>query len=81
MLFRSPLSALYRGSSGYYVIEIKEEETVLGAQLIAEYVPVTLIENNEEYAAVEGEISEHSKMVVRASKTIKEGDRVRIMEK
>ena len=53
----------------------------MGAQLIAEYVPVTLIENNEEYAAVEGEISEHSKMVVRASKTIKEGDRVRIMEK
>lgn len=75
-----PLSALYSGKSGYYVIEIKEDETVLGAQLIAEYVPVTLIENNDEYAAVEGEISEYSKLVVRASKTIKEGDRVRIME-
>lgn len=75
-----PLSALYSGNSGYYVIEIKEDETVLGAQLIAEYVPVALIENNDEYAAVEGEISEYSKIVVRASKTIKEGDRVRIME-
>lgn len=75
-----PLSSLYSGNSGYYVIEIKEDETVLGAQLIAEYVPVTLIENNDEYAAVEGEISEYSKIVVRASKTIKEGDRVRIVE-
>lgn len=75
-----PLSALYSGNSGYYVIEIKEDETVLGAQLIAEYVPVTLIENNGEYAAVEGEISEYSKIVVSASKTIKEGDRVRIIE-
>lgn len=75
-----PLSALYSGNSGYYVIEIREGETVLGSQLIAEYVPVTLIENNDEYAAVEGEISEYSKIVVRASKTIKEGDRVRITE-
>lgn len=75
-----PLSALYNGVSGYYVIEIKEDETVLGAQLIAEYVPVTLIEKNDEYAAVEGGISEYSKIVVRASKTIKEGDRVRIVE-
>lgn len=75
-----PLSALYSGNSGYYVIEIREGETVLGSQLISEYVPVTLIENNDEYAAVEGEISEYSKIVVRASKTIKEGDRVRITE-
>lgn len=75
-----PLSALYSGNSGYYVIEIRESETVLGSQLIAEYVPVTLIENNDEYAAVEGEISEYSKIVVRASKTIKEGDRLRITE-
>lgn len=75
-----PLSALYSGNSGYYVIEVKEDETVLGAQLIAEYVPVTLIESNGEYAAVEGEVSEYSKIVVKASKTIKEGDRVRIAE-
>lgn len=75
-----PLSALYSGSQGYYVIEVREDETVLGLSSVAEYVPVALIESNDEYAAVEGELSEDSKLVVKASRTIQEGDRVRILE-
>lgn len=76
-----PLSALYSGSSGYYVMAVKEEETILGMQWGAEYVPVTLLESNEEYAAVEGDVSKNEQIIVYASKTIKEGDRVRILTK
>lgn len=74
-----PLSALYQGDEGYYVIEVKEDYTILGIRPVAEYVPVTLIEKNDEYAAVEGNVSECNKIVVDADKEIKEGDRVRVV--
>lgn len=75
-----PRSSLYNGSFGYYFIKVTEEDTVLGRQLRAEYVSVNLIECNDEFAAVYGNVSEHDKIVVRASKGIKEGDRIRITE-
>lgn len=75
-----PLSALYNENTGCYVIEVKEDYTILGIQSVAEYVPVTLIESNDEYAAVEGNVSENGKIVVDADKTIKEGDRVKVIE-
>ena len=59
---------------------VKEEKTVLGIKPVAQYVPVTLIEHNDEYAAVEGNISEDDKMIVDTNKEIKEGKRVRIVE-
>lgn len=75
-----PRSALHEERSGYYVMVVKEEKTVLGIKPVAQYVPVTLIEHNDEYAAVEGNISEDDKMIVDTNKEIKEGKRVRIVE-
>lgn len=75
-----PLSALYSRKSGDFVIRIQEKSTILGIQATAEYVPVTLLEKNEQYAAVEGNLSSSDLIVVNASKTIKEGDRIRVIE-
>lgn len=75
-----PLNAIYSGSSGYYVIEILEEETILGLQSVAKHVPVTLLEENGEFAAVRGNVSGQDKIVIHASKEIREGERVRIIE-
>lgn len=75
-----PLSALYHQATGYYVIRIKEDITILGVQAVAEYVPVTLLEKNNEYAAVDGMLLSSDEIVVNASKEIKEGERVRILE-
>lgn len=75
-----PLSALYSGKTGYYVIAVEEDMTILGIQSVAKFVPVSVIESNDEYAAVEGDIYESEKIVVQANKEVKEGERVRIVE-
>lgn len=75
-----PLSSLYSRTSGDFVIKIQETSTILGRQATAEYVPVTCLEKNGQYAAVEGNLSSQDFIIVDASKTIKEGDRIRIAE-
>lgn len=75
-----PGPALHDGRSGYYVVVVDEEKTILGIKPVARYEPVTLIENNDEYAAVEGNISENDKIIVDVNKAVKEGERVRIVE-
>lgn len=76
-----PVSALYSGETGDFVIQVKEEVTILGMQAVAEYVPVTIIEKNNLYAAVKENLSKTDSIIINASKPIKEGDRVRIIEK
>ncbi len=75
-----PLSSLYSRKSGDFVIKIQETSTILGRQATAEYVPVTCLEKNGKYAAVEGNLSSQDFIIVDASKTVKEGDHVRIAE-
>ena len=75
-----PSSALHEERSGYYVMVVDEEKTILGIRSVVQYVPVTLIEQNDEYAAVEGNISEDDKIIVDTNKEVKEGKRVRIAE-
>lgn len=75
-----PLSALYRESTGNYILGIKEDVTILGIQDVAERIPVTPIEENGQYVAVQEALSAYSAIVTNASKTIKEGDRVRIIQ-
>ncbi len=75
-----PLSALYSGKTGYYVIAVEEDKTILGIQSVASFVPVSVIESNDEYAAVEGNVYGCSKIVVQANKEVTEGGRVRVME-
>ncbi len=73
-----PLSALCQEGSGYYVIVVKEEKTILGLQSVAEFVPVALLENNDEYAAVEGSVSAEDKIIYEAGRAVREGERVRV---
>ncbi len=75
-----PLSALYRESTGNYILGVKEDVTILGVQDVAERIPVTPIEENGQYVAVQEALSAYSAIVTNASKTIKEGDRVRIIQ-
>lgn len=74
-----PLSSLHSRESGDFVIKITESPTILGLCSTAEYVPVTVLEKNSEYAAVEG-LSPTDQIIATASKNVKEGDRIRIIE-
>ncbi|MCI9173323.1 MAG: biotin/lipoyl-binding protein [Lachnospiraceae bacterium] len=75
-----PLSALHQGEKENYVIRIQEKETILGIGYTAEYVPVRVLERNAEYAAVEGGLSKEDKIVADTDRSIKEGERIRIVE-
>ena len=75
-----PLSALYSGEHGDFAIKVTEKPTILGLQATAEYVPITILEKNSAYAAVEGNLSSSDRIITNASKTIKEGERIRVTE-
>ncbi len=75
-----PVSSLHTGDAGNYIFGIKEDITILGIQSVAERIPVTPIEENGEYVAVKEDLSAYSAIIINASKSIKEGDRVRIAE-
>lgn len=74
-----PIQALHQAGSVYFVYVIHEEETILGEQLIARRVDVTVQEQNETYAALaDGCLSSSQKVIKDASKTIDEGSPVRL---
>jgi len=76
-----PLSALHVDGTQYYVFTVRENETSMGTECFAERVNVTLQEKNETYAAVTGALNAEAKIISGTSKSILDGDRVRLREK
>lgn len=76
-----PIEALYSENQRYYVYAVGHKQTVLGEELAVEKVPVTVLDQNEKYAALEpGVITEETEVIVRSDKEVKEGEIVRYME-
>lgn len=73
----SPL-ALHRDDRRSYVYVMKEREGILGAEYYVEEVNVRISDENESFAAVEGALEENSRVILSATKEIKNGDTVRI---
>lgn len=74
-----PISALRSDGAGYYVLVIQENSTVLGAQSVAARVNVTVLEQDSTRAAVEG-LSRSNQVITGSTKSISEGDRVRLQQ-
>lgn len=76
-----PASAVRMDNNKSFVLVIEEEETVLGVQLEARRVDVTVEDQNGRYAAVSSEVlSENSRVITFCEDYIKAGDRVRLRE-
>lgn len=76
-----PVSAIRVDNSKYFVLVIEEEETVLGVQLLARRVDVTVEDQNGRYAAISSEmLSENSRIITLCEDYIKAGDHVRLRE-
>lgn len=73
-----PMSALRSDGIQKYVMILRETDTVLGKELVAERVDVQLEENNETRAAVSGALQESDRVIVAATKPVRAGDRVRM---
>lgn len=72
-----PLSALRGNPDGYYVLAVKEENTVLGKEKKAERVEVTLLDKDGKKAAIQETLKDP--IICISSKPIDSGDRVRVV--
>ena len=74
-----PLSILHqKGSSQYFIYVMEKEDAVMGTELTAKEVPVTVLDMNEQYVAVDEMIS--GDVIVSSDKDITDGSRVRLEE-
>lgn len=75
-----PLNALHSDGDKYYVYVINEKDTILGTETAVDKVQVEILDKNNEQAAIEGSFSWDQKFVLTSSKSLRNGDRVRILE-
>ena len=76
-----PIQALYEESGKYYVYVLAESSTVLGTELTATRLEVTVLDKNETSAALQpGSLSSDQQVIVSADKAISAGSRVRLIE-
>ena len=75
-----PLGALHSDGDKYYVYVINEKDTILGTETAVDKVQVNILDKNSEQAAIEGSFSWGQKFVLTSSKTLRNGDRVRLVE-
>lgn len=75
-----PLGALHSDGGKYYVYVVNEKDTILGTETAVDKVQVDILDKNNEQAAIEGSFSWGQKFVLTSSKTLRNGDRVRLVE-
>ena len=72
-----PLEALRQGGGDtYYVFVSREVSTILGTELEAQRVDVTLLAHDDQRAAVDGELTSEDRLITTSSKEIADKDRV-----
>ncbi len=75
-----PLTAIRQDSRGYYCLGIRTADSILGEEVRAERINITLLDKDDAQAAVEGAIQSDTKIIVTSEKDVLAGDRVRIEE-
>lgn len=73
-----PLSALREEQNAAYVLAAEVRAGILGDQYTAIKVPVTVLDQDEDYAAVEGAIGVDTLIVSESNKYVEAGDRIRL---
>lgn len=74
-----PIEALREDQKGYYCLAVEPEKTILGEELKAVRVDVTVLEKGDTRAAVSGAIGQDTRLVVSSNKSVAPGDRVRVV--
>lgn len=73
-----PLSAIHQSANGYYVLVVEAANGVMGTENVVHVVSVQLLANDGVTAAIEGAIAPGAKIVATATKSLAEGDKVRV---
>lgn len=76
-----PIQALHSDNGKYFVYVISEKNSILGKELTAQRIDVTVLDKNDINAALQaGDISSEQNIVLSSDKEISAGSRVRIDE-
>lgn len=76
-----PLTAIHAEQSKYFVYVLEKEDTVLGEEIVARKVNVSIVEKNGEYAALsDGSLSEDDSVIVESDTMLANGEKVRLKE-
>ncbi|MDO5539488.1 MAG: biotin/lipoyl-binding protein [Eubacteriales bacterium] len=76
-----PIQALYEENGKYFVYVMEESSSVLGTELTARRVDVTVLDKNETNAALQqGNLGSDQNVIVSSDKMISDGSRIRIKE-
>lgn len=75
-----PLSALREGQGKTYILSVQEKDGILGKAYTAVSVPVTVLEKDDNTAAVTCTLEDTAQIIVSSNKYVEEGDPVRLQE-
>jgi|GEM_PF-4717446 hypothetical protein len=72
-----PVAALREDSKGKFVLVQRErEDGGWGSKLYAERVAVEVVDQNDEYAAVQGSLGTYDRCIIRSNKSLEDGDSI-----
>lgn len=75
-----PQSAMHVDSSGSFVLVLETKQTPFGERYYAKRMSVKILEQNSQYAAIEGNFGTLGSVITYASQPIESGDQVRVGE-
>lgn len=73
-----PLLALHEEQNKSYVYVVGEREGILGMEYYVEEINVTVVDKNDKFAAIEGAVTEESRIIQSADREMKKGDVIRL---
>ncbi|MDR1620112.1 MAG: hypothetical protein LBS18_05570 [Clostridiales bacterium] len=75
-----PLSAIHSDNTGYYLLVVEQESTVLGVENVVSRVSVSITASDDDMAAVQGPVSRNALVITGSNKAVAAGDRVRMQD-
>lgn len=74
------LLALHSENDRNFVYVVSEREGILGTEYYVEEITVSVVDKNDKLAAIEGAVTEESRIIESSTKEIKKGDVVRLAD-
>ena len=79
--YRPEILAVYEENNTYYIYTLNEKEGILGSEYYIEKIKVQVKDRNDRYIAIEpGTIGADTKVIIYATKELKQGQSVRPQE-
>lgn len=74
------LAALHSENGRYFLYVVSEREGILGTEYYVEEITVSVVDQNDKFAAIEGAVNDESLILESATKKVKKGDVVRLAD-